>query len=155
MRNPLEAKPATRGIVAILGCFQLPLELDRVHLFSREREDTLRFRFGYREIPFVCVAERQDGVPCLTLTGDLGALPYTAEGPHRRRSVQMIIAAASRDSGLGWTVSPRQQIEVKGELAIDRPLTPTALVAGTVTLVLRARPYLDLLLETLTSAEAA
>jgi hypothetical protein len=155
MRGHAEIRPATHGVIAMLGCFQLPLELDRIHLFSREREDTLRFRFGFRDVPFTCVAERQNGIPCLTLTGDLGALPYTAESAHQRKSVQMIISAASRHSGLLWTISPRQQIELKGALSIDRPLTPTALVAGTVTLLLRARPYIELLIETLIAIEAA
>jgi len=155
MRDRVEIRPAAQGAVATLGCFQLPIELDRVRVFGRDRKraDGLCFRFGFRDIPFQCVAERQGGLPCLTLTGDLGALPYTAENADRRRSVQTILSAAGQRSGLRWTVSPQQQIEVRGALTLDRPLTGPALVTGAVTLLLRARPYLDLLIDTLCQPE--
>lgn len=151
MTATIQSKPETHGIIASLGRFELPLELDRIHLFGRGTKEQLCFRFAFREVPFSCTAERQGGRPTLALTGDFGALPYSAEGPERRRRVQTVIAAAQSCSGLRWTVTPQRQIEVSGDIALDLPLTPTALVAGTVTLLLRVRPYLDLLLEALTA----
>lgn len=151
MHDHVEIEPAAQSVVAALGCFQLPIELDHVRAFGRDRSraDGLCFRFGFREIPFKCEAERQEGQLYLNLTGDLGALPYTAESANQRRSIQTILSAAGERSGLQWTVSPQQQIEVKGALTLDRPLTGSALVTGAVTLLLRAQPYLDLLIDTL------
>ena len=151
MTATIQSKPETHGIIASLGRFELPLELDRIHLFGRGNKEQLCFRFAFREVPFSCTAKREDGGPTLALTGDFGSLPYTAEGSERRRTVQTVIAVAQRRSGLRWTVTPQQQIEVSGDIALDLPLTPTALVAGTVALLLRVRPYLDLLLEALTA----
>jgi len=156
MPDHVEIQPAAQGLVAALGCFQLPIELDRVRVAGRNRErvDGLCFRFGFRDIPFKCEAERRAGQPYLSLSGDLGALPYTAEGADRRRSVQTILSVATQRSGLRWTVSPQQQIEVSGALTLDGPLTGPALVTGAVTLLLRARPYLDLLIDTLCQPES-
>lgn len=156
MRNSVEIQPAAQSIVAALGRFPLPIELDRVRLFgrSRKRGEQLCFRFGFRDVPFKCVAERRDGLPYLTLSGDLGGLACTPTTPARRRSVQTIVAAAAQRSGLLWTISPRQQVEVSGALTLDGPLTGASLVTGAVTLLMRARPYLDLLVDTLRQPEA-
>ena len=151
MTASVETKRETQGVIASIGSLEVPLELDRVRLFGRGGRQQLSFRFAFLEVPFACIAERQDGRPTLALSGDFGALPYTAEDPERRRTVQAVLAAARRRSGLRWAVTPRQQIEVKGDIALDLPLTPLALVVGTVTLLLRAKPYLELLLESLTA----
>jgi hypothetical protein len=107
------------------------------------------FRFAYREVPFACTATRENGRPVLTLTGDFGALPYTAAGPARRQAVQTVVAAAQRRSGLDWHVTPEQQIVMKGGISLAKPLTPVAVIVGAVTVLLRARPYLEVLLDTL------
>ena len=151
MTATVETKRETQGVIASIGGIKLPLELDRIHLFGRGAKQQLSFRFAFHEVPFSCIAERQDGRPTLALAGDFGALPYTAEDPERRRAVQAVLAAAQRRSGLRWAVTPQQQIEVKGDIALDLPLTPMALVAGAVTLLLRVRPYLELLLECLSA----
>jgi hypothetical protein len=142
-----ESKPKEESIIATLGGFELPLELDRGGLFGRGEPRPVTFRFSFREVPFSCTAERRDGQPVLTLTGDFGALPYTAEGPERRRAVQAVVAEARRRSGLDWQVTPQQQIVVRGGISLTLPLTPVATIVGAVTLLLRARPFLELLLE--------
>ena len=147
----VETKRETQGVIASIGGIKLPLELDRIHLFGRSGKQQLSFRFAFREVPFSCIAERQNGRPTLALIGDFGALPYTAEDPERRRAVQAVLATAQQRSGLRWAVTPQQQIEVKGDIALDLPLTSMALVAGAVTLLLRVRPYLELLLESLSA----
>jgi hypothetical protein len=63
--------------------------------------------------------------------------------------VQTIVAAARERSGLDWQVTPDQQIVMKGGISLALPLTPVAMIAGAVTLLLQARPFLDALLEAL------
>jgi|GEM_PF-3461406 hypothetical protein len=60
-----------------------------------------------------------------------------------------VVAAAQRQSGLDWQVT-QQQIVVRGDIALAPLLTPVAMIAGAVTLLLRARSCLDALLEALT-----
>jgi len=157
MTATVESKPETHGVVAKLGNRPLPIELDQLHLFDSGGKNALSFRFAYREVPFSCTAERQngDGNPMLALVGDFGALPYTVENPERRRSVQTVLAAATRRSGLEWSVTRNQTISVKGGIALELPLTPKALVVGTVALLLRALPYLELLVEILEAPKPA
>jgi hypothetical protein len=144
-----ESKPKDESVIATLGGFELPLELDRPEMFGRGGPRPVAFRFTYREVPFACTAKRENGHPVLTLTGDFGALPYTAEGPERRQAVQTVVAAAQQRSGLDWHVTPEQQIVMKGGISLSLPLTPVAMIAGAVTVLLRARPYLEVLLDTL------
>jgi hypothetical protein len=141
-------KPTEESIIATLGGFALPLELDRGEPFGDGAQRPVAFRFTFREVPFSCTAERRDGQPVLTLTGDFGALPYTAEDPERRRSIQAIVSAAGQRSGLDWQVTPQQQVIVRGGISLALPLTPVALILGAVTLLLRALPFLELLLDT-------
>ncbi len=145
-----ERKPKDQSIIAALGGFGLPLELDRSEFFGSGATRPVAFRFTFREVPFSCTTERRDGQPVLTLIGDFGALPYTAEGPERRKAMQTVVAHARRRSGLDWQVTPRQEIIVRGGICLALPLTPVAMVTGAVTLLLRARPFLELLLETMT-----
>jgi hypothetical protein len=84
------------------------------------------------------------------LTGDFGVLPFTAEGHERRQAVQTVVAAAHGRSGLDWHVTPQQQIVMKGGISLSLPLTPVAMIAGAVTVLLRAKPYLEALLAALT-----
>jgi hypothetical protein len=152
MSATVQNRPETHGVVATLGQSKLPLELDRLHLLDRDGSEPLAFRFVFHEVPFSCKAERQGDRVVLALTGDFGALPYTAENAERRRSVQDALATARRDSGLEWDVTAQQQIEVRGDIDLGLLLTPVALVAGAVTLLMRAQPFLDRLLDALTHA---
>ena len=141
-------KPKHQSIITALGDAGLPLELDRSELFGGDGSGPVAFRFVLRDVPFSCAVERGGGEPMLTLTGDLGALPYSAEGAGRRRRVQAVVAAARERSGLDWEVTPQQQIVVRGGIALASPLTPVAMILGAVTLLLRALPFLERLLET-------
>ena len=141
-------KPKDQSLIAALGAVGLPRELDRGELLGRDGSDPVAFRFVLREVPFCCTVERPEGQPVLRLTGDLGALPYTAEGTERRRAMQAVVAAARERSGLDWQVTPQRQIQVRGGISLPSPLTPVAMILGAVTLLLRALPFLEQLLQT-------
>jgi hypothetical protein len=144
-----ESKPKAESIIATLGGFELPIELDQPEILGLGSPRPVAFRFTFREVPFSCTTMRENGHLLMTLTGDFGALPYTAEGAQRRQAVQTVVAAARQRSGLDWRVTPQQQIIVTGGLSLAQPLTPVAMITGAVTLLLRARPFLDALLEAL------
>lgn len=145
------AMPATaakdQSLIAALGAVGLPLEPDRDELRGREGSDPVAFRFVLRDVPFSCALERPEGEPVLTLTGDLGALSHTGEGAERRRAMEAVLAAARERSGLDWQVT-QQQILVRSGSPLTLPLTPVATTLSAVTLLLRALPFLEQLLET-------
>jgi hypothetical protein len=138
------------GVLAALGRLAGPIEIDRVEGASADLpparpSGVLRFRFCFREVPFEARAERRKNRPILSLSGHLGTLPFTIENPARRRRLRKVLAAAELFSGLRWEVTPEQTIRASGEIDLGTALTPTAIIAGTATLLLQSRPYIDLI----------
>jgi len=119
------------------------------------------FRFSYREVPCTAISEHPDGDPILRLACNFGPLPDTAEGALPRGHALQAIAAARSDTGLDWHLSSTQAIIFTGDVAFRQPLTPSAMIAGVVELLLRADLYIGLMLEilgeagSLTSPQAA
>jgi hypothetical protein len=117
------------------------LRLDESALAARP----FTFRFCVNEVPFEAKLVRRDRRAVLSLTGALGVMPFSAESAKRRRRLAMIVAAARRRTHLKWAVSGRQEILVSGDIEISDRITPTTALAGAISLMLRARPYADLI----------
>src|SRR5690348_6080636 len=85
------------SILAALSRLAGPIEIDRVEGASADLpparpSGVLRFRFCFREVPFEARAERRQLRPILSLTGDLGTLPFSIENPARRRRLRKVLA---------------------------------------------------------------
>lgn len=147
--SPLRDDPITaHGLLAALGDASFPLELDRLEALAGgdprpPAAAPLAFRFCFGEIPFQGHAERRDGRVVVTLEGTLGTLPFTIESARRRRRLGKLLVALRRRSGSRWAIDGRQRVTVRGEIALDMPLTPAAVVTGIVALLLRERRALD------------
>lgn len=137
------------SVVASIGRFAPPFDIDRFGasfgLGLARPSGRFNFRFCFNEVPFTGRTERRQDQPMLTLTGDLGILPFTIENAARRRRLRKVLLAAKHASGLRWDITPEHHIRVAGEIDLALPLTPTAVIAGATTLLLRSRPYLDLI----------
>src|SRR5437868_2289630 len=94
-----------------------------------EARQPVLLRFTYRDVPFVGRIERHGTAATLHLTGAVGPLPFTVQAARRRRRALLTLAAGS-SSGLGWRVSPQQEITVAGSIELAHPLTPAATVSG-------------------------
>jgi hypothetical protein len=144
-----EALLPLQGVLASLSKFEPPFEIDRFGtsfgLHPVRPSGVLEFRFCFKEVPFEARTERRDGRPVLTLRGDLGILPFTIENAARRRRLRTVLAAVRQGSGMRWSVGRDHHIRVTGEIALDLPLTPTAVIAGATALLLRSRLYLELI----------
>lgn len=137
------------GALASLGRVAPPFEIDRFGasfgLDPARASGVLTFRFCFQEVPFSARTERRDDRPVLRITGDLGTLPFTIENATRRRRLRKVLSAARHASGLRWEITARNLIRATGEIDLGLPLTPTAVIAGATTLLLRSRPYLELI----------
>lgn len=142
------ANAAPPGLIASFGRFELPFEIDRGFgpgdAVARPN-GVLTFCFGFQDVPFQARAERRDGRPWLTLTGDLGSLPFSIENPRRRRRLLKVLSGAQAGTTLQWEVNQDHRMRVIGEIELGMPLTPMAVVAGAATLVVHCRPYIDLI----------
>src|SRR5438067_720695 len=121
------------SVLASLGRLAGPIEIDRItgamaDLPPPRPSGVLRFRFCFREVPFEARAERRQNRPVLSLTGDLGTLPFSIEHAARRRRLRKVLAAAELFSGLRWEVTPAQTIRASGEIDLGAALTPTAII---------------------------
>jgi len=138
---------STQGeVIASLGRAGPPWEIDRgtAPPAGVRAPGPLRFSFGLYDVPFQARAERKAGKPVLTLIGDLGVVPFSIQNPRRRRRLLQVVAAAQRDSSLLWEVTPDHRISLTGEIDLNLPLTPTAVIAAATRLLLRCRPYIEL-----------
>lgn len=138
-----------RGVLASLSRFEPPFEIDRFGasfgLDPVRPSGVLQFAFCYKEIPFQVRTERRNGRPVLQLTGDLGILPFTIENARRRRRLRIVLEAAKHSPGMHWEVTQHHRIRVSGEVILDLPLTPTAVIAGATVLLMAGQPYLELI----------
>jgi hypothetical protein len=145
----IEAKTGTnageRQALASLGRSGPPWEIDRGSSppAGVRAPGPLRFSFGFCDVPFQARAERKAGKPVLTLIGDLGVVPFSIQNPRQRRRLLMVVAAAQQDSSLLWEVTPDHRISLTGEIDLNMPLTPTAVIAAATTLLMRCRSYIE------------
>lgn len=141
---------APAGLIASLGSVALPLEIDRGFGpgdAGPRPTGVLNFCFGFQDVPFQARAERRDGRPWLTLTGDLGSLPFSIEHPRRRRRLLKVLHGAQAGTTLKWEVDQDHRMRVIGEIELGLPLTPMAVIAGAATLLVHCRPYIDLVVK--------
>jgi len=115
--------------------------------------DPLAFSFEYFGIQFSGAATRRDDKGLLTLSADLGPLPYTSQSREARTLAQAIIAAANKRDRPVLELSSRQHILMTGEVSVDLPFTVTSLLVGVTELVLSVKPCLDMLAMPLTAVQ--
>jgi hypothetical protein len=133
------------GVVVPPGLVPFPAPADEIPFRQ------VAFRFSYREVPCTAISERRDNDSVLRLVCNFGPLPFTAEGAEPRRHVLQAIAAAKSDTGLDWRLSSVQAVVLTGDVPLQQPSTPAAMIAGIVAVLLRADEYFGLLLEILGS----
>ncbi len=141
---------ALAGLIASFGRFMPPFEIDRGLTpgdAGARPTGVLTFCFGFQDVPFQARAERRDGRPWLTLTGDLGSLPFSIENPRRRRRLLKVLHGAVAGTTLQWEVNQDHRMRVIGDIELGMPLTPMAVVAGAATLLVHCRPYIDLIVK--------
>src|SRR5260221_13239067 len=139
---------ALAGLIASFGRFVPPFEIGRglpPGDAGARPAGVLPLCFGSQDVPFQARAERRQGRPWLTLTGDLGSLPFSIENPRRRRRLLKVLNGAQAGTTLNWEVNQDHRMRVIGDIELGLPLTPMAAVAGGATLLGPCRPSIDLI----------
>ena len=81
----------------------------------------------------------------MEIRASLGHLPYTAEDSERRLTALAIVRAASEGLGGRVYLDGNQRIILADSIHLDEPLSPRVLLTRTVSLLLDAKPYLELI----------
>lgn len=148
--NLLETDEFVRDALKLAAEEKLPLEMGRIvwradgRLERRGEGESLSFKFVYRGIRFEGRLDMND-TGKMAITADLGPLPYTAESAGARHQLLRLARGAASKQGLHLVVSHDQQIRIAAEGTTPRPRTPVCCLATLCSLLLRLRPWLDLI----------
>jgi len=114
-------------------------------LFRKNDDGIYNFTFAYMGYQFAVRAEAKPGRTRMRVHAFLGHLPYTAESRYLRANVRAVVESAGAALGGRIQINGQQRILLIDEFNFDQTLTPASLLTKTVTFLLQAKPYLDLL----------
>lgn len=107
--------------------------------------DAFEFSFEYLGFLFAVKASADGNKTKMQVHANLGFVPYTVEGATRRATAMEILGAAAEYLGGRVKISPQQRILISEDYVFDEPLTPVLLLTKATTLMLRAKPFLQLM----------
>jgi len=123
------------------------LGLNRAGELAGKGEDgDIKFTFEYLGFLFAVRAAASEQRTNVRFHANLGNMPYTGESAERRRDAMNILWFAAAKLGGRVRMTPEQRILLTEEFWLDEPLTPTALMTCAAKLLLKAKPYLELLI---------
>ena len=103
------------------------------------------FRFELGGVP-VHVGMRTDGAKIrLTLSGDLGYLPYSIENHEARHAINAVIAATDDLTYSKFELVDSQHIMLRGHRHMPRPFQLVDMFAGLVEMIHEINPFMELL----------
>ncbi len=105
----------------------------------------LEFTFEYLGFLFAVKAGTDGQKTNMRVHANLGNVPYTVEGPSRRATTMEILGAATGHMGGRVKITPQQRIMLFEDYVFDEPLTPVLILTKTTQLMLRAKPFLQLM----------
>ena len=105
------------------------------------------FRFQWREVD--CLA-RIDGAGQdlrLRLACDLGPLPFSAENARLRGRLSALVRWSQGADECRFAITRRQRLTLLVEHALSEPFSREDALAYAIQILIRARPYLDIVFE--------
>jgi hypothetical protein len=113
---------------------------------GREADALFHLHVDWRSYRFEAIVKRGKGQVCdLTVTCDLGVMPYSAEGLQRRANIFAILRAVQNGFPIRIDLSDAQKLKLTARTALSNPVTAKSAIAAITTLLVQARPYLDMI----------
>ena len=104
------------------------------------------YSFNCYGMPFDVVVTRNSGGGArLTLRGDLGVLPFTAESRTARQYMRAVIEVGQNLPHAEITLSKTQSIILRGVMDFENPPSPATAVAATAVIVIAGKPFVDMI----------
>jgi hypothetical protein len=104
--------------------------------------ETLRFAFDYMGVTFNAEGRRAGDRFVLTVAGDLGPLPFSAESAEARRMIQELIAASGASVVPAFAIGDDQSIRLCATLELMKPVSPVVTLTMVTELLLILKPWL-------------
>jgi len=114
--------------------------------------EALRFAFDYQGVSFNAVGRRSGDAFVLTISADLGPLPYSAESTQARLAIQDLVAASGAMIEPRFTIGEDQTIRVESTVELAKPVSPVLTLTMVTELLLVLKPWLERLGALLESA---
>jgi hypothetical protein len=114
--------------------------------------DALRFSFDYQGATFMAEGRRDDDRFVLSVSADLGPLPYSAESAPARQAIQELVAASGALIEPRFTIGEDQTIRVDAMLDLLKPVSPVTALTMVTELLLVLQPWLARLAELIEQA---
>lgn len=105
----------------------------------------LSFSFNCYGVEFLADGVESDAGPTLKISGNLGALPYSAESPENRKAIGKMLSMAPEYLNLRMKLSNKKQIIVEGELPLGGSISPSRIVATASAFVASAKPLIEVI----------
>lgn len=112
------------------------------------------FNFVYKGIPFAAGYGVTPQGAFLTIVGEVGILPYSAQSATSRRTLLAIMEAANAAIGRRFRVNAASRIEIRSTITLDQPINAVNLIVAAAQVLLPALPYLECIADA-TRAEPA
>jgi hypothetical protein len=104
--------------------------------------DALRFAFDYQGLTFNAEGRRKGDAFVLTLSADLGPLPFSAESAGARQGIQELVAASGAMIEPQFTIGDDQMIRVAATVDLAKPVSPVTTLTMVTELLLVLKPWL-------------
>jgi hypothetical protein len=111
--------------------------------------DTLSFCFDYLGVTFDANGRRSGDRLIMTLSANLGPLPYSAESITARHAIQELVAASATAEGSVFSLADDQTIRLVGSFDLDQPASPMLVLAVVTEFLIGLKPWLERIAELL------
>lgn len=139
----------TKGYQLLLGDRILPLDMQALavdecgDMVTVDCSFPLRFGFVIHGVPFAAVLDESDEGIGLSLLGELGPMPYSAEAVQARVNLHAVIDAANEHLGPHLEVSNDGRMLLHRRAIIRGPLTAVNIISAIARLLLPSAGYLE------------
>ncbi|MBR9971257.1 hypothetical protein [Magnetospirillum sulfuroxidans] len=128
----------------IIGGMCLPLDIEALEALPINPGGVFQFDFTFHDIRFAIRYEEAEEHGALRIVGDVGPMPFSAESPVARAGLNQIMRRANDVLSPSFRVALGRMV-LGTEMAIERPVTATKLIATVAAQLIPATPYLDLI----------
>lgn len=105
----------------------------------------LHFSFEFMGCLFAARAEADETGCRVRIHANLGHLPYSSESRNLRTNIGAIILAANSALDGRMQLTREQRILLFNDVHLNEPLTPTMFMTRTVRFLVKAKPFLELI----------
>jgi hypothetical protein len=104
--------------------------------------EALRFAFDFQGVIFNAEGRRQGDIFVLTISADLGPLPFSVESAEARQAIQDLISASGALIAPRFSIGGDQMIRIEAAMELAKPVSPATTLTMVTEVLLMLKPWL-------------